>query len=197
MEECGHCLTIPSSRVHPIHSIEAGSVVSGDAQSLAGGASRASKTPYMLTRSDGSSVLDANGKPRVFYAEKPSMAAQKAFYSWRRAHADWIQSSSPLRVSADVRAWIASLSGVTVDHLARFVNRLEELNRNEISTGVELYIAKEGQRAPRRYVCYQRLNTRPNAHQVRKLIVMESRAALCASGLPAEAALTKLLTPFS
>ena len=155
------------------------------------------KTPYLLTRADGASVLDASGKPRIFYAEKPSLAAQKAFYSWRRAHGDWIASGSPLRVSPDLTRWIAKLGGVTVDQTARFINRMEELNRSEISTGVELYIAKEGQRAPRRYVCYQRLNMRPNAHQVRKLIVMESRAALCAQGMPEDAALTKLLSPFS
>jgi len=201
MEECGHCLTIPSSRVHPIHSIEAGSVVSGDASSLAGGAAEptgaSSKTPYMMTRRDGASVLDDHGKPRIFYAEKPSMAAQKAFYSWRRTQENWIARGSPLRASPDLVRWISKLSGVTIEHAARFQNRMEELSRGEVSTGVEIFIAKEGQRAPRRYVCYQRLNTRPNAHQVRKLIVMESRAALCASGMPDEAELTKLLTPFS
>ena len=96
-----------------------------------------------------------------------------------------------------VRVEHRALGGVTLDQAVRFENRMSELSRSEVSTGVEIFIARESQRAPRRYVCYQRLNTRPNAHQVRKLIVMESRAALCASGLPADAALTKLLTPFS
>ena len=171
-------------------------MVSGDAHSLGGGAVRA-KTLYQVTRRDGTSVLDDSGKPRVFYAEKPSMAAQKAFYSWRRTQEDWIEHSSPIRVSADLLRWIAKLGGVTVDQAARFQNRMEELRRSEVSTGVEIFIAKEGQRQPRRYVCYQRLNERPNAHQVRKLIVMESRAAACAQGLPAEASITRLLTPFS
>jgi hypothetical protein len=161
-------------------------------QDLEGGAhsernserSEHAKSLFLVTNSKGASVLDAHGKAREFLAEKPSMAAQKAFYSWRRARESFADGEARVRVDGDLRAWIQGLPGVSAEQAARFLARMEQVRQGEVSTGMEVFIARSGQLKPRRYVCYQKLNDRPNAHQVRKLIVMESKAHPCAEGKP-------------
>lgn len=196
--DCGHCVSLPSYRVHLLKGGQLSGVIEvGPTQSLEGGAAD-HKTAFIMTLSNGAAVLDGRDRAREFRAGKPSMAAQKAFYSWRREQEEpWGAQGARLRVSADVRAWLGGLEGVTREQTDAFLKRMEQLTVAETHTGVEVFIAKSGQAKPRRYVCYQRLNDRPNAHQVRKMIVMESYAHPCAEGMPEDAALTKLLTPFS
>lgn len=187
---CAHCVTIPSARVHLLDAVDT---------QLGGGAvgrSEHTKYTFLVTNAQGAAVLDVQGHAREYYAEKPSMAAQKAFYSWRRAQESWVVGGPRVRVDDDVRAWIAGLPDISAQQCRSYIERMEAVHLEEVMRGFEIYIARSDQKHPRRYVCYQKLNLRPNAHQVRKLIVMESRAHPCAEGIPADSGVLSIASPF-
>lgn len=158
---------------------------------------RSKHKSFFLTDSRGEHIRDSSGKPKLYFASKPGLAAQKAFYSWRREYNGIEDTGSAVKVSDDIREWLDNLRGVTTREVDIYMRRLRSIKKGEIDTGVEIFIRSDNKMTPKRYVCSQHLNETPNVHQVKKLIVLQSRAHPCQTGLPQKSVITKLLTPFS
>lgn len=165
------------------------------------GAGGLARWDYVLTNSAGTAIREARGRPRTYKSTKPCYAAAKAFYAWLRANgASWKRDRArhmPLEIPAALDAHLTSLlrrGRITAEDKNKFLARLREVDAVEVTTAVEIFIVRSDKRTPRRYVCHQQVNVKPNEHQVKARIVIETRAAPMAAGNPD--GIVKLLRPF-
>jgi hypothetical protein len=142
------------------------------------------KSLFFVTDAHGVNKCEINGTtPIEFWAQKPAQAAQKAFYTWHRLHHIDANFNHTVKISSQLKEWLQTLENVTRIQKNVFLDRMSTIAITEISFALEVFIAREGKK-PKRYVCYQRLNMQPNAHQVKTLIVIESHAQPCPQGIP-------------
>lgn len=165
------------------------------------GAGGLARWDYVLTNSAGTAIREARGRPRTYKSTKPCYAAAKAFYAWLRANgASWKRDRArhtPVDIPAALDAHLTSLlrrGRITAEDKNKFLARLREVDAVEVTTAVEIFIVRSDKRTPRRYVCHQQVNVKPNEHQVKARIVIETRAAPMAAGKPD--GIVKLLRPF-
>jgi len=156
---------------------------------------------YVLTNSAGTAIREVRGRPRTYKSTKPCYAAAKAFYAWLRANgASWKRDRArhtPVDIPAALDAHLTSLlrrGRLTAEDKNKFLARLREVDAVEVTTAVEIFIVRSDKRTPRRYVCHQQVNVKPNEHQVKARIVIETRAAPMAAGKPD--GIVKLIRPF-
>jgi hypothetical protein len=159
----------------------------------------ASKVSYVVTNAAGVAYRDEKNKLRTYVATKPSYAASKAFYAWLRGQPEQLSWKSGSNVSApkELLSHLENLQRagkIHEEHTRDFLARLHQLKSDEIETGIEIFIVRSGSTKPRRYVCHQHINVRPNEHQVKAKIVMETRAAPMPHEKPEE--VSRLLRPF-
>jgi len=165
------------------------------------GAGGLARWDYVLTNSAGTAIREARGRPRTYKSTKPCYAAAKAFYAWLRANgASWKRDRAmhtPVDIPAALDAHLTSLlrrGRINAEDRNKFLARLREVDAVEVTTAVEIFIVRSDKRTPRRYVCHQQVNVKPNEHQVKARIVIETRAAPMAAGKPD--GIVKLLRPF-
>lgn len=154
-------------------------------------AARARKRPrepsarvfYMVTP-QGEFILDGHTQMVAFHASTPQQAAHKAFYTAMRTKLKSSPSASTATVGNLAESFVNAVRTRARDVLAAmdpreaealveaYLRKCRGVLRERLATETIVYVREKGARFQRGYRCSYRMNDRPNAHELRKQVVI-------------------------